>query len=66
MKKQIAINKLAFNKAAVTELNSNQLEVIYGGTIIVNPTIVVDAIVYVVNAINVIDETIGKSKNHTL
>jgi hypothetical protein len=32
MKKQNAINKLAFNKVAVTELNYNQLRVINGGS----------------------------------
>ena len=32
MKNQNPKNKLAFNKAAVTELNSNQLENVKGGT----------------------------------
>ena len=32
MKNQNPKNKLAFNKAAVTELNSNQLETVNGGT----------------------------------
>jgi hypothetical protein len=32
MKKQNANNKLAFNKAAVTELNDNQLKYIDGGS----------------------------------
>jgi hypothetical protein len=33
MKKQNAINKLAFAKAAVTELNGSQLAQINGGTL---------------------------------
>jgi hypothetical protein len=32
MKKQNTINKLAFNKAAVTELNGMQLQTVNGGT----------------------------------
>jgi hypothetical protein len=32
MKKQNGINKLAFNKAAVTELNDNHLNGVYAGT----------------------------------
>lgn len=32
MKKQNTINKLAFNKAAVTELNATQLVTVNGGT----------------------------------
>ncbi|MFB3385979.1 class I lanthipeptide [Flavobacterium sp. LAR06] len=35
MKKQNPHNKLVFNKAAVTELNENQLQEINGGTSIV-------------------------------
>lgn len=35
MKKQNANNKLAFNKAAVTELNDNALLAVNGGTTIV-------------------------------
>ncbi|WP_343696360.1 class I lanthipeptide [Flavobacterium sp.] len=32
MKNQNPKNKLAFNKASVTELNNNQLETVNGGT----------------------------------
>ena len=32
MKKQNVNNKLAFNKAAVAELNENQLKIVVGGT----------------------------------
>jgi hypothetical protein len=32
MKKQSVINKLTFNKAAVTELNGIQLQTVNGGT----------------------------------
>ncbi|WP_409025083.1 class IIb bacteriocin, lactobin A/cerein 7B family [Flavobacterium sp.] len=32
MKKQNGINKLAFNKVAVAELNENQLQDVNGGT----------------------------------
>ncbi|WP_310556705.1 class I lanthipeptide [Flavobacterium sp.] len=32
MKKQNGINKLAFNKVAVAELNENQLQEVNGGT----------------------------------
>lgn len=32
MKKQNTINKLAFNKAAVIELNTKQLQTVNGGT----------------------------------
>ncbi|WP_343696361.1 class I lanthipeptide [Flavobacterium sp.] len=38
MKNQNPKNKLAFNKAVVTELNSNQLESVNGGTITVTTT----------------------------
>jgi hypothetical protein len=38
MKKQNTNNKLAFNKAAVTELNENQMEGLNGGTIYTTST----------------------------
>jgi hypothetical protein len=40
MKKQNTNNKLAFNKAAVTELNENQMHTVNGGTIILMPWVV--------------------------
>jgi bacteriocin-like protein len=43
MKKQNVNNKLAFNKAAVTELNDNKLTQVNGGTLI-SPSYVVLAI----------------------
>jgi hypothetical protein len=39
MKKQNTNNKLAFNKAAVTELNENQMVSLNGGTMTIIPSI---------------------------
>ena len=45
MKKQTPNNKLAFNKAAVTELNERQLQDVNGGTSPLLPSIIVISLI---------------------
>jgi bacteriocin-like protein len=45
MKKHNAINKLAFNKVAVAELNDNQLQAVEGG---ITPGIVIGLTIYII------------------